>query len=210
MRGRPIDQRWAPLLFFAGQLLIMILVLLSIALYDDFNFYDNSLSDLGIADTAPLFNGGLVIGGILSVVFYGSLWISGWKRMDLAARAGALLQPLSLLFMLLVGVFTEAFGPFHLYLAISFFVTILAGTMLLGISMLRDPAVNVLGFFAVVITVLGAAGWLLPRGDGLALPEVLSCLPQFIWMCMVAVKRWNDYPTHGPRSGTKAKAAEEE
>jgi len=210
MPGRPIDSRWAPLLFIAGQLLLLTMVLLAFVLYRDFSFWDDSLSDLGMGGTAPLFNGGLVLGGILSMVFYGSLWVSGWKRMDMAARTGAALQPLSMLFMLLVGIFTESFGRLHFYLAVCFFILLVGGTMLLGISMLRDPAVRVRGFFGVVIASLGAVSWLLPRGEGLALPEVLSSLPFFVWMSIMALRRWREFPAGGPRAGRKGVAAEEE
>jgi hypothetical membrane protein len=86
----------------------------------------------------------------------------------------------------------------------------LAGTMLLGISMLRDPAMRIQGFFGVVIASLGAISWLLPRGDGLALPEILSCLPFFIWMCAMAFQRWREFPTGMPRAARKGALAGEE
>jgi len=208
--GRPIDSRGAAVLFIVGQAAVSLPVLVAFCMYQGFSFWDGSLSDLGMGATAPLFNGGLVVGGILSIVFYGALWVKDWKGMGLPRKAGAVLQPLSLGFMLNVGIFTESFGRFHFYLAVAFFVLLTVGTFLLGLSMVRDPEVRFPGFVALVIVIIGAASWFIPRGDGLAIPEVISSLPYMVWMSAMAVRRLRGHRAGGPRHVKRREGAEEE
>lgn len=96
-------------------------ILLSIGYAPNFSWTDNALSDLGVManPTSTVFNLGLIVGGILAIVFASGLFIFYSGR--LAGRVGALLFLLDALALTAIGIFPESSGPMHLYASVVFF-----------------------------------------------------------------------------------------
>ncbi len=86
-----------------------------------FSLFDNALSDLGHAvksNAAPLFNLGLVLGGLLSfTVSLRSPWVSRVYNVVLAYSG---------LSLILVGVFDEVYGFLHFAVSTMFFIGLAA------------------------------------------------------------------------------------
>ncbi len=112
-----MNPRTAGLFGVAGPLIIFVFVSVSILNSPWFSFAGNWLSDLGVNETSALiFNSGLVIGGLLILLF--SL---EFRKKNLA---GYLLIPCSI-FLIGLGIFTSAFKPVHANLSALFFFSVL-------------------------------------------------------------------------------------
>jgi len=48
--------------------------------------------------------------------------------------------------------------------------------------MAKDQAFKDIGKMAIAAALIGILSWFLPRGDGQALPELLSILPGTVWL----------------------------
>jgi hypothetical membrane protein len=100
-------------------------ILLSIASYAPFSWINDALSDLGVKEgiTAPLFNGGLVISGVLALIFASGLL----KLLDknILDKIGVLTFALTALALIAAGVFPENAKPTHYYASVAFFMLFL-------------------------------------------------------------------------------------
>lgn len=143
-----------------------------------FSLFNNALSDLGHAvksDSAPLFNLGLVLGGLL--VFTVSLrspWVNKACNAVLAYSGFSLI---------LVGVFDEVYGFLHFVVSIMFFIGLAAFLVVVAIHERLFIKITSLVLLAVFIT-----SWYIhytygiPRGA--AIPELVSIAsftPIYFW-----------------------------
>jgi len=139
-----------------------------------FNWVDNALSDLGHATrsgAAPVFNFGLVLTGVLIIIF-SLLCISShakWTAYSFALLGFA---------MQLVGAFNETFGLLHFYISVLLFLSLLACSLVYFAEKRRVLA---------LMTPLAAIVWAMYfQGiffKGAALPEIISSfafLPCFL------------------------------
>jgi hypothetical membrane protein len=160
-------------------------ILLAVAYASDFSWMNSALSDLGIMPdpTRILFNSGLIVGGILAVVFAARLF-SFFKGKS-AGQAGAFLFLLDCLALIAIGIFPESVTPMHIYASVAFF-------MLFPLSMFLMTAYFVLASrgrmaaFTFLISVFAAVVWILefwvPYAPGVAIPETLSGIAASIWV----------------------------
>ncbi|MFC6872970.1 DUF998 domain-containing protein [Halobellus marinus] len=130
-----------------------------------FSWTTSALSDLGTAaETALLFNGGLVAGGVIALGYAAAL-----RRQSISVAVG---YALSIAAMIFVGVFPSGTAP-HFPVAVAFFLFSTATvaldgwqrrTVLVGRLAIAGAAVHLLGW------VLWGVG--IRPGPGLALPEL--------------------------------------
>ena len=80
---------------------------ISIILSPWFSWTDNALSDLGVSPVAPIFNGGLILTGILLSLF--AIAVARVRRKSSCGFAGAIGFLFAGFSVVGVGVFTEAF-----------------------------------------------------------------------------------------------------
>ncbi len=142
-----------------------------------FSWKDNYLSDLGVAEGSELlFNGGLILGGIMFL-----LLISGIKeylpdRID-TTRALYMLAA-GALALICVGIFDEDAGSIHFIVSVLFFSLSAIGLIMLGRSE-RKHGSKRRGSFCMALGAMMAVAWALPwPGTGGALPEIVgaACL----------------------------------
>jgi hypothetical membrane protein len=86
-----------------------------------------------------------------------------------------------------IGIFTEAFGLLHFYIAVAFFSLFTVASLTLGISFLNDSALRRIGIFAMLAAIMGMAAWFLPSGEGIAIPELAASVPGLIWMGLLGI-----------------------
>jgi hypothetical membrane protein len=171
-----------------GPLIAMLAIALAIALSPWFSFQDNALSDLGVSSAAAIFNWGLIICGIMMIPFILSLWlkISGGVRLR---KTGLTLLFFAALALIGIGVFTEDSMDLHFFVSFAFFVLLLSGLLLFGVSTLTDRRLRLIGLIALIGVVIGTVGWAIDWG-GVAIPELLSAVPAMIVFILLAVKTY--------------------
>ncbi|ERH09811.1 MAG: putative membrane protein [halophilic archaeon J07HX64] len=171
-------------------------ILLATVLSPGFAWRENALSNLGVvrtdagtATTAVLFNGGLVIGGVIGVVVTVTLYrrVTGSGDQVVAVLAGA-----ALTLMGLVGVFTQG-HPLHFPVAVSFF-------LLVSVVMWVDGGVRYRGGsrrragLAVAGGVANVLCWVVwvtvvtDPSSGLAIPEMVGAGLFGVWLLAATVR----------------------
>lgn len=185
-------------------------ILLATVLAPWFSWTGDALSDLGVPATsavAPLFNYGLVAGGLLAVPYGVALWVDAGGRSEagdrslpdrLAGRLVAVLFVASVLSMALVGVFPiparlsvvgSTLEP-HFPVAVGFYLGLTATLAVDGLRRLRQSA----GQVALLLAVVHVGYWVawgqgLRAGPGLAIPETVGALVLTVWLWAVSPSR---------------------
>lgn len=178
----------------AAVVVTMSTILLAMLLSPAFTVTGNALSNLGVTETAAgtpvtvvLFNGGLVVGGLLGVVFARTLWrLAGTT----GERAAAGLFALTMTLMGAVGVFPQG-TALHFPVAGGFYLC--ASLALWGdglVSFLRGASRRaVAGLVSGTVNIGGWVLWSLtgdPLRDGLAIPELVGALALSAWAVWVS------------------------
>ena len=172
--------RWFQISGFAGIVAPVIAVsciFVAIANYPLFVWTDNALSDLGVKEglASLSFNSGLVIGGILALVFASGL--VGLFFESKMGKFGAVLFSASSLFLTCIGLFNESYGSIHLFVSVAFF-TLMPVSMLFLMSAfaLREEQATALFTLAVglIAALVWICHWAIGFGIGVAIPEILS------------------------------------
>lgn len=171
---------FAPLIAFA-------LILLAIAYSPRFSWAENALSDLGVQQgvTAVLFNSGLIITGLLFLVFALGLFIV--LRGRTLGKTGAFILVLDAFALTAIGVFPENVKPVHLYASVSFFVLFPTSLFFIGTALLQMSQLN-LGLFTFLIAIVAALVWVIPYGGGVAVPETLAALSASTWSIVLGFR----------------------
>ena len=162
-------------------------ILLAIASYSDFSWFNNALSDLGIVwgFTATIFNSGLIISGSLFLFF--SLGLFFFLRTNLG-RTGALILSLACISLIAIGIFNESFKPIHYYVSVLFFVLMPISFFVLVPAFWIEKHIQL-----SVITLLSAFAtafpWVLQftikYAAGVAIPEFISGLAGSVWTLII-------------------------
>ncbi|RJS77275.1 DUF998 domain-containing protein [Candidatus Bathyarchaeota archaeon] len=166
-------------------------ILLAINYYPPFSWTDNALSDLGVVKgiTSVLFNSGLIIAGILTLVFATGLF--RFLNEKATGKIGGLLFVLAALALTAIGVFPENFGEIHFYVSVAFFV--FSPLAMFSFSAAFTQTGNArLGVFTFLVALIAALVWIIhwtiPFGKGVAIPETLSSLSASVWSIVVGFK----------------------
>jgi hypothetical membrane protein len=174
----------APIVAFA-------FVLLAIALYPQFSWTDNALSDLGAVEgvTAVLFNSGLIIGGILAIIFASGLFI--FLRNRVLGRIGAFIFTLAALALVAIGIFTENFGRIHYYVSVAFFTFAPISMLIICATFFVMGKVK-MGVFTFLTAIIAALVWVLQFAmryvPNVAIPETISALLASTWTIVLGFK----------------------
>ena len=157
-------------------------ILTSVSLAPWFSWYNNALSDLGIyPDTAWIFNGGLIISGLLYLIFSINL-IRDSK--DAHSFLAGIFLTLDAICLSLVGLFPENFGHIHTLFAILYFLIFPPAFILMIPHFLatREPLFIIMLFLLGAL--LGLSIWFIPWRElgirGLAIPELIGSLANSI------------------------------
>lgn len=177
----------------AGVLAMSLMLAAALALFPHFSFWDDNLSVLGVSSVAPLFNGGAIICGVLGALLAlaAGLHLAGGKPLRLM---GAAILACGMAILAAIGVFTEAFGMLHFYIAVAFFALFISASLALGISFAREPAYRRIGYVALFSAALGMVAWFLPTGEGIAIPELVASVPGLAWLGLLGMKMANLAP----------------
>jgi hypothetical membrane protein len=164
-------------------------ILLAIAYAPHFSWTDNALSDLGVMPnpTSVLFNLGLIVSGILAIVFAFGLLI--FFNETVSGRIGGIMFVLDCLALICIGIFPESAKPMHLYASVAFFAIFPLAMFLMTASFVLSSKHRMAVFtfsIAVFAAVVWAAEFLMHYVPGVAIPETLSALAACLWVAVLS------------------------
>ncbi len=158
----------------------LITIFISIVLSPWFSWMNNALSDLGHSiksPAAPIFNFGLVTGGLL-LLFYSVNYMS--RRFPLTAK----LVAVDSYFLILIGTFDEVYGRLHFFASLAFFLTLAFASLTYSF----EEKAN----YPIAIAVIIAIVWAIPLSGlcscGAAIPEIISVFVTLIWFLDSMIK----------------------
>lgn len=166
---------WAAILFFPG-----------------FSWFYNALSDLGVASglSAPLFNFGLVVSGLLCFLF-AVTGLFNYFRNDVVGRSGSVIFAAAAVWLAAIGVFNANFWPAHFIAAVLFFVTLPVAFLVMTAALYRRQEVK-LAVFTLVSSFAAAAPWIfylvLRYAPNVAIPETISGLIGSFWIVVLSYR----------------------
>ncbi|MCS7102616.1 MAG: DUF998 domain-containing protein [Candidatus Korarchaeum sp.] len=138
-----------------------------------FRWERNALSDLGHAvksEVAPIFNLGLVTGGLLFLMF-SVLYMH--RRYPLTSK----LMVLASYFLILIGTFDEIYGPLHFLVSLVFFIALAFAALAYSYESRKS--------YPVAITMIIGISWALQLSGicecGASVPEMISVLASLVW-----------------------------
>jgi len=101
-----------------GSTLPLIMIFASTVLENSFSWNKNALSDIGVSQTAWLFNSALIVGGLLNLLFVFGL--RNYLDKTRWFKIGVSLLIVSSISLALVGVFTENYNIIHVLVALGY------------------------------------------------------------------------------------------
>ena len=175
-----------------ASIVVLSCVLTAVSRSPSFSWTANMLSDLGDS-TKPaisgngadsMFNSGLIIGGVLLLVFaVGRLVVGGVLQ-----RLGTIILLLGAIALAGIGVFTQSEGDIHIYVAGAFFGLSALSFFLIGVGLILAKFKK-FGLLTVVMGLLVGIPWVLVSVyTGWAIPETLSAGVIFIWVVFEGVR----------------------
>jgi hypothetical membrane protein len=162
------------------------LIFISIALSPWFSWHDNALSDMGVNTIAPLFNGALLLGGLLYFVF--AIGFLRWQGLhSRLAKIAAVALIAGAIGLLLIGIFTEDAGRIHYYVSALYFVATPLAYVLFGIDWLRHGN-KLLGLLTIAAGITAFLMITAVPHKRIAVPEILAALTMGMWTFALGVK----------------------
>ena len=163
----------------------------SISLSPWFSWYSNALSDLGNyarSGVAPIFNLGLIISGILTVVF--GLGILEYLKNRKLGKAGVFILMIAGAALTCIGIFSEDFGEIHFYASVAFFSLFPISLLIIGAALILECSRG-FGIFSIIIAILAGIPWPLYftfTWGGVAIPEITSVAFDSVWSITAGIK----------------------
>jgi hypothetical membrane protein len=183
-------------------------VLVATLVSTSFVWTRNALSDLGVATTDAgtettvlLFNGGLVLGGLLGIVFASYLYTRAASR---GKRVVAGLFAITMLTMAGIGIFPQDTAV-HLPVAVAFYLLVTATIWgdAVAVRGTEEGRRGAVAAWLGAVNVLAWAVWAATgpvRRPGLAIPEVVGALVLAAWVLSTAIRlsRWEPAVSRSP------------
>jgi hypothetical membrane protein len=176
---------------FLAPVFAFALIFSAIASYPQFSLVDNALSDLGVVAgvTAVLFNSGLIIGGILCIIFATGLFLFLKERA--VGRIGAFVFVFASLALFAIGVFPENVRPVHYLVSVMFFMLLQISMLIIAGAFWLTDQVR-MAVFTLLVAVAAAAPWVLYFSihyvSGVAVPEAVSAFAGAVWVVVLSSK----------------------
>ncbi|MFX1564788.1 MAG: DUF998 domain-containing protein [Promethearchaeota archaeon] len=195
-----ISTRFAGFCGIIGPLIALIGIAAAILVSPWFNWLTNALSDLGhpwmlggsngtpgVNTAAPIFNTGLILAGLFTLVL--TFWLIRHQVFEgsVIGIIAAILLTIAQFFLVAIGVFHEGFGFTHFLVSLGFFTTLLVAGMIYGVRLMQEKHLRLIGLMAFILALVSALIWvfyylnLLPF-TGVAIPEIISAVTAIIWV----------------------------
>lgn len=166
-------------------------IALAIYSYPPFSWTDNALSDLGVQSgiTAPVFNIGLIVSGVLALIFASSLHV--FLQAKALGTVGTAIFVVDTLALAAIGVFPENVKPTHYIVSVMFFLLYPLAMLVITAALLLVGRKR-MGLFTLLTALAAAATWIfhwtVGFGSNVAIPETLSAIVASLWAMVVGFK----------------------
>ena len=168
----------------------LIMILASTVLEKSFSWNKNALSDIGVSQTAWLFNSALIVGGLLNLLF--AIGLRNYLGKTRWLKIGVSLLIVSSISLALVGVFTENYNIIHALVALGYLLLAPLGLICIGRgekSKQFGKVSLVLGIIALLVILgLPIITFVANLEIGFAVPEFLEALVLSTWTFWVSLK----------------------
>ena len=168
----------------------LLMILSSTVLEKSFSWTKNALSDIGVSQTAWLFNSALIIGGLLNLLF--AIGLRNYLGKTRWLKIGVSLLIISSISLSLVGVFTENYNILHALVALGYLLLAPVAIICIGQEVKSKQFGKVslmLGITALfVILGLPIITFVANLQIGFAVPEFLESLVLSMWTFWVSLK----------------------
>ncbi len=163
-----------------SQLVTFTALLVTISRSPWFSWTENHISVLGVeGSAATLFNWGLILTGVLSLIFAIGLWRS--LLLSRLGRLGIASLILGSIAIAGVGIFPRTIDIPHDLASVAFFIFIITALLLVGAAAIAASQIK-WGLLSLMAGILILAFWLAPWSwSGGAIPQLLFCLPWSLW-----------------------------
>lgn len=160
-------------LALSGVLVPLASISLAIYLSPWFSWERNALSDLGHSvksGVAPIFNFGLVTGGLLLLIFSAVYLRIKYPLTSALMVTGSY-------FLILIGTFDEVYGSLHFFVSLAFFVALAFAALAYSYEARKT--------YPVATTFIIGISWAIQLSGfcncGASVPEMISVLASLIW-----------------------------
>lgn len=182
--------RFARISGIIGSILPLILIFTATILEKTFSWNRNALSDIGVSQTAWLFNSTLIVSGLLNLLF--SLGLRSYLGKNRRLKIGTSLVITGNVCLALVGVLTEDYIIPHSIVALGFLLLTPIGIIYIGSTEKGNQFGKVsliLGIIALLaLVVLPLIAYILNLQIGIAVPEFSESLMLSIWTFLVSLR----------------------
>jgi hypothetical membrane protein len=166
--------------------LTLALIFASIALSPWFSWHDNALSDMGVNTVAPLFNGALLVGGLLYFIFV--IGFLRWRGLtSRLAKLAAIAMIIGAIGLCCIGIFTEDAGRIHYYVSATYFVATPLAYVLLGSDWIRHDS-QLMGWLTIAAGITAILMIAAVPHKRIAVPEILAALTMGMWTFALGLK----------------------
>jgi len=166
-----------------------------------FRWTENALSDLAgsqaTATTAAIFNSGLIICAIFSIIF--SVGLTQTLRKRTLGLIGTFILILADISLIAIGVFPETAGRIHFYVSVAFFTLFPVSLLFIGSSMVKELSERTLGIATIlfgVFAVVSAAPLVLTDVADIGIHELLAALSGSAWSIIFGIKLYKESILH--------------
>jgi hypothetical membrane protein len=201
-----LSSRFAGLCGIIGPLIAITGITVAILISPWFNWFDNALSDLGhpwmlggsngvpgYNPAAPIFNAGLIITGLITLVL--TLWLIRYEYFERSSLGviAAILLTISQFFLIGIGVLHEGYGNLHFIVSLGFFVTLILAGIVFGIRLMLEKETRIYGIFAFILAFISMLVWVVyylgfTIFTGVAIPEIISAIAAMIWVFPLCIR----------------------
>ncbi len=181
----------APYLGLASPIVAFLFIITAILTHPWFSFWQNALSDLGNPkeNWNWIFNCGLIIAGVLGLLFAADLF----GRVNGAERVAAAVFAVATLLLAMIGLFPEG-SALHFPSAVLFYLLSAVAITICGVAWILTAERRMYGILSLVMVAAGIAVAVLPDWDGIAIPETAGAIIVFAWVYMMV---WQTYFSTG-------------
>jgi hypothetical membrane protein len=153
-----------------------------------FSWTGNALSDLGNigSNSSPIFNGGLIVSGIIIAIF--PLGLRAKSKTNTLEHVGTLALLVAAIALIGVGIFPENYILEHIITAGTMFLLNTVGLFLFGIAFLQRESMKTLGLASIILAVASAVIWVPIWGQGIAIPEMIASVAVYILIIILSAR----------------------